>query len=119
MHRRINFVKRICLFFLLAICVGKAQSLLPIVKDGDIIFQTSQSSQSVAIQRATASPYSHMGIIFFRNGKPYVFEAIATVRYTPLTSWIARGKGGHYVIKRLKDAPTLLTSDGLAKLRAR
>ncbi len=86
------------------------------VRDGDIIFQTSQSSQSLAIQRATGSPYSHMGIIFFRGGKPYVFEAIATVRYTPLASWIARGKGGHYVVKRLKDAPTVLTSDGLSKL---
>jgi hypothetical protein len=59
-----------------------------------------------------------MGIIFFRNRKPYVFEASATVRYTPLASWIARGKGGHYVVKRLKDAPTVLTSDGLSKLRA-
>ncbi|HTD24351.1 MAG TPA: YiiX family permuted papain-like enzyme [Terriglobales bacterium] len=110
--------RALLLYFLLATAAWRAEASPATLQDGDIIFQTSQSSQSVAIQRATASPYSHMGIIFFRNGKPYVFEAIATVRYTPLTSWIARGKGGHYVIKRLKDAPTLLTSDGLAKLRA-
>ncbi|HRG10273.1 MAG TPA: peptidoglycan peptidase, partial [Cyclobacteriaceae bacterium] len=34
------------------------------LKSGDIIFQTSQSSQSKAIQLATRSEYSHMGIIY-------------------------------------------------------
>lgn len=70
--------------------------------DGDIIFQTSLSSQSRAIQLATHSRYSHMGIIFYRRGQPYVFEATATVRYTPLPLWINKGKDEHYVIKRLK-----------------
>ena len=76
------------------------------LRDGDIIFHTSRSAQSAAIQRATHSPYSHMGIILYRDGKPFVFEAIATVRYTPLANWIARGDGGHYVVRRLKRAPT-------------
>lgn len=31
--------------------------------DGDIIFQTSKSSQSQAIQVATHSKYSHMGVL--------------------------------------------------------
>jgi hypothetical protein len=53
----------------------------PDVRDGDIIFQTSLSSQSVAIQRATHSKYSHMGLIVVREGTPYVLEASATVRY--------------------------------------
>src|SRR5688500_2716166 len=75
---------------------------LPEVRDGDVIFQTSRSSQSVAIQRATHSPYSHMGIIFVRAGQPYVLEASATVRYTPLSEWIARGKDSKYVLKRLR-----------------
>jgi Permuted papain-like amidase enzyme, YaeF/YiiX, C92 family len=57
------------------------------LRDGDIIFHTSRSAQSAAIQRATHSPYSHMGIVLYRDGKPFVFEAIATVRYTPLTNW--------------------------------
>jgi uncharacterized protein YycO len=72
------------------------------LRDGDIIFHTSRSAQSAAIQRATHSPYSHMGVILYRDGKPFVFEAIATVRYTPLESWKARGDGGHYRVKRLK-----------------
>jgi hypothetical protein len=75
---------------------------LPSARDGDIIFQTSRSSQSVAIQRATHSPYSHMGIVFFRHGQPYVLEASATVRYTPLDKWIAHGFDGRSVVKRLR-----------------
>jgi len=77
---------------------GAAGSL----RDGDIIFHTSRSSQSLAIQRATHSPWSHMGVVFFRDGKPFVYEAIATVRYTPLATWTARGDGGRYVVRRLK-----------------
>ncbi|MCX8597500.1 MULTISPECIES: YiiX family permuted papain-like enzyme [unclassified Gilliamella] len=71
--------------------------------DGDIIFQSSQSNQSKAIELATKSPYSHMGIIFIKNGKPYVFEAASKVVYTPFDKWVNRGKNRKYVIKRLKD----------------
>lgn len=71
-------------------------------KEGDLIFHISNSAQSQAIQQATGSRYSHMGIVLFKNGQPYVFEASKTVRYTPLKSWIARGNGGHFVVKRLK-----------------
>jgi hypothetical protein len=84
-------------------------------QEGDIIFQASQSGNSLAIQRATGSRYNHMGIIFMRNRRPWVFEANATVRYTPLAEWIARGESAHYVLKRLRDAKTRLTP---AKLRA-
>lgn len=84
------------------------------LRDGDIIFHTSRSAQSVAIQRATHSPYSHVGIIIFREGKPYVFEAISTVQYTPLSKWTARGEGGRFVVKRLKRA---LTETEKVKLR--
>lgn len=72
------------------------------LRDGDIIFHTSRSAQSAAIQRATHSRYSHVGVVFMRAGKPWVLEAVATVRYTPLAAWIARGNGARYVIKRLK-----------------
>ncbi|HEU5137118.1 MAG TPA: YiiX family permuted papain-like enzyme [Steroidobacteraceae bacterium] len=65
-------------------------------------FHTSRSAQSAAIQRATHSPYSHMGVVLYRDGEPFVFEAIATVRYTPLSGWITRGDGGRFVVKRLK-----------------
>ncbi|MCL2872710.1 MAG: YiiX family permuted papain-like enzyme [Betaproteobacteria bacterium] len=100
----------------LGVGVGGCTQALPAVNEGDLIFQTSRSAQSQGIQQATGSRYSHMGIILFQNGKPYVFEAVATVKYTPLAQWIARGDGGHYVAKRLKDAQQTLTPEALKKL---
>jgi uncharacterized protein YycO len=85
--------------------------------DGDIIFHTSKSSQSLAIQQATDSKYSHMGIIFHRDGKPFVYEAIATVQFTPLDKWIARGNQKHYVVKRLKHADRFMTPLAQSRLR--
>ena len=88
----------------------------PALRDGDVIFQTSRSPQSLAVQRATGSKYSHMGLVVFRDGRPTVLEAAATVRYTPLAEWIARGVDGHYVVKRLRDADTRLTPDATRRL---
>ncbi|MDR2711339.1 MAG: YiiX family permuted papain-like enzyme [Burkholderiales bacterium] len=99
-------------FFLYGVS-GCAEPLTA-VKEGDLIFHTSRSPLSQAIQEATSSRYSHMGIIFYRQDKPYVFEASAKVEYTPLNTWIARGERKHYVVKRLKDIS--LTPEDLAKM---
>ena len=72
------------------------------LQDGDLIFQTSTSRQSLAIQLATNSPYSHMGIIYRKNGRLFVFEAVGPVKLTPLSQWIKRGQNQAYVVKRLK-----------------
>lgn len=87
------------------------------LRDGDIIFHTSRSAQSVAIQKATHSKYSHMGIVLLRDGDEYVYEAIKAVQYTPLKEWVARGDGGRYVVKRLRDADRILTPQAVEKLR--
>lgn len=87
------------------------------LQNGDLIFQTSQSAQSQAIQLATKSKYSHCGLIFLDDGKYYVFEAIQPVQKTPLSDWIARGKDSHYVVKRLKN-DKVLTADNLKKMQA-
>jgi len=88
------------------------------LNDGDIIFQTSRSGQSTAIQAATHSKYSHVGIIFIKEGQPYVFEAIGTVQYTPLKQWIDRGTKRHYVVKRLRNAEKVMTAQAIEKLRS-
>ncbi|MFL2571717.1 MAG: YiiX family permuted papain-like enzyme [Parvicellaceae bacterium] len=87
------------------------------IQNGDIIFQTSQSSQSKAIQLATDSKYSHMGIIYENDGQFLVYEAVQPVKLTPLTEWINRGENGHYVIKRLENADQVLTSSTLSKMK--
>jgi hypothetical protein len=105
----------VCLLFgLLAGCGTKET---PRVREGDILFQTSRSAQSRAIQHATRSRYSHMGVVLDRDGGLCVFEAIATVRCTPVAQWVARGEQGHVVVKRLRNAATLLTPEALRRLR--
>lgn len=86
-------------------------------QNGDIIFQTSRSSQSKAIQIATKSRYSHCGMIFKRGNDYFVYEAAETVKRTPLDQWIARGADQHYVIKRLKNADQVLTTEVLNKMK--
>lgn len=90
----------------------------PSFLEGDLIFQPSaMSTQSLAIQLATRSKYSHCGIVFYRKGEPWVFEAIRTVSWTPLDDWIKRGVNGHYVLMRLKDRESVLTSERLRVMR--
>lgn len=87
------------------------------LKNGDLIFQTSLSSQSKAIQLATKSKYSHCGIVYQEGKAFYVLEAIQPVKTTPLGKWIARGQGKHYVVKRLKNAAQILTPATLQKMK--
>lgn len=89
---------------LAAAAITSARSgALPDLRDGDLIFQESQSRQSAAILAATGSRFTHMGIARLRRGDVYVVEAAATVRETPLRRWIERGKGGRYAVYRVRN----------------
>jgi uncharacterized protein YcfL len=68
-------MKKLLVFVILGLLylLGCSDSFAEQLRDGDIIFQTSQSEQSIAIQKATHSQYSHMGIVFLRNGSPYEY----------------------------------------------
>ncbi len=85
-----------------------AESDVTEYKNGDIIFQNSQSRQCRAIEEATKSKYTHCGIIFLDDhGKPYVMEAVQPVQIISLESFISRGENEHFAIKRLSgDGPT-------------
>lgn len=121
-------MKRILIIFLLVIAVGilakrrfynpKTRTAIAEnnIRNGDIIFQTSLSSQSKAIQLATKSSYSHCGIIYKDGPDFYVFEAVQPVKMTPLQKWIARGKDAKFVIKRLRDT-AILTPQTLVKMK--
>lgn len=94
-----------------------AVDLAPTLQDGDIIFQISKSNQSKAIQLATKSKYSHMGMIYKKADKVYVFEAIQPVKLTLLENWIARGERNHYVVKRLKESERILSKEVKQKMK--
>lgn len=86
------------------------------LREGDILFQTSRSGQSRAIQAATHSPYSHCGILYRKGRHFYVLEAVQPVRFTRLEDWVARGREGRFAIRRLKKAETL-SPQALARMR--
>jgi hypothetical protein len=115
-----NTLSRVRSMLVLAACgafAGCSGDYTYEARNGDIVFQTSRSAQSLAIQLATESPYSHMGIVYLRDGAPFVFEAVQPVKLTPLESWIDRGERGHFVVKRLRDADTVLTASTLQSMR--
>ncbi|PKQ62087.1 peptidoglycan peptidase [Labilibaculum filiforme] len=96
-------------------CHSKTESTE--LQNGDIIFQTSTSGQSKAIQIATGSKYSHLGIIYKQGNDFFVYEAVQPVKLTPLNDWIKRGENGHYVVKRIKNSQNVLTPETLVKMK--
>ncbi len=88
-----------------------------VLAEGDIIFQSNISPQCKAIELATHSKYSHCGLIFSRNNAWYVLEAVQPVSETPYDEWVARGNG-HFVVKRLKGADSLMTPAVVEKMKA-
>ena len=87
------------------------------LRDGDLIFQESTSSQSEMVRALTGSRWTHVGVIFDEPGGPVVFEAVSPVRKTPFRKWIAHGRDQRYVVKRLRDADTRLSPEVVAKMR--
>ena len=80
---------------------------LELTKDGDVIFQTSESSQCEAVRIATRSKFSHCGVIFTKDDQKFVLEAVQPVKITPLNEWIKHGKKQCYMVKRVKDTLSL------------
>jgi uncharacterized protein YycO len=77
------------------------------LQTGDIVFQISQSGQTKAIQLATHSEYSHVGVLWVENDEVKVLEAVEPVKITTFETWKQLGENQHYVLKRLKDTKQL------------
>jgi Permuted papain-like amidase enzyme, YaeF/YiiX, C92 family len=107
---------RVALVWLL-LGAGCTASAVPSVQEGDILFQVSRTPDSLVLQEATHSRFSHLGLVTFRDEKPYVLEAQTTVHATPLADWVGRGEDGHYVQKRLVDAHQVLDASSVVELR--
>ena len=72
------------------------------LKEGDVIFHASDSRQAPMLRLATASPITHCGIIIEKGGKLYVLEAEGKVQLTPIQTFINRGIGKTYCVRRPK-----------------
>ncbi|MFN8713267.1 MAG: YiiX family permuted papain-like enzyme [Bacteroidota bacterium] len=86
--------------------------------NGDLIFQSSNSGQSAAVQLATHSIYTHCGILFQENGQWMVYEAVQPVRKVPVEEWTAAGQNGFYIVRRLKNADSLLSENKITAMKA-
>ena len=84
-------------------------------KNGDIIFIVNPSGQGKAIQLATKSKYTHVGIIFFEDGKEIVYHALEPVMKSTLEEFVSMSADKTYEIKRLKDQ-SLLTKEVINKM---
>jgi hypothetical protein len=76
----------------------------PTLESGDLVFETSSSAQSSAIQWATASRWSHVGIVEVSDrGEVSVIEALRVVTRTPWRAWQRRARrGGDVLVLRPK-----------------
>jgi uncharacterized protein YycO len=103
--------------FIITACSNDNTSLDKL-QSGDLIFQTSTSMQSIPIQLATKSKYSHVGMVFKKGEDLFVYEAVSPVQIVDIDTYISRGKGSDYVVKRLKNADEVITDQVLKKMES-
>jgi hypothetical protein len=81
-----------------------APSAGPALEAGDLVFETSTSPQSAAIQWATRSRWSHVGIVDVAGDGTFVVEALGRVTRTPWSAWRRRAlRGGDILVLRPRD----------------
>lgn len=84
-----------------AIKLKETNEILARTKEWDIVFQTSNSRQSKAIEKATDSNITHMWILVKHNWKMMVLEASSTVKFTDFEEWKSRWRWWDIYVKRL------------------
>ncbi len=90
----------------------------PAVRAGDLVFETSTSSQSWAIRWATRSPWSHVGIVDVGADGTYVIEALGKVSRTPWKAWRRRARrGGDLLVARPRGVPEPLRAEAVARAK--
>jgi hypothetical protein len=78
----------------------------PRLQEGDIVFSSSERGQGEAIIAATGSPYTHCGIVFEKDGKMMVLEAVQPVGVVTLERFMTLSEPGTFTAKRLKTTVT-------------
>ncbi|MES2439002.1 MAG: YiiX/YebB-like N1pC/P60 family cysteine hydrolase [Verrucomicrobiota bacterium] len=91
---------RITLATLLAL--DSTASASPAFREGDIVFSSSKRGQGEAIIAATGSAYTHCGIVFQKDGRLMVLEAVQPVGIVSLEEFRSRGTPGTFLARRLK-----------------
>jgi hypothetical protein len=106
-HLAVCWIATLCL-------LGAKEKKAYDLREGDIVFSSSAAGQGEAIIAATASPYTHCGIVFVKDGRLMVLEAVQPVRASTLRDFMARGKPEGFTARRLK---TVVAPEAYRKAR--
>jgi len=107
----------ILLVLLLTLNAEEAIKYAPV--EGDMLIQSFPGSPlTTAIESCTKSEYSHCGIVEFKDGKPYVIEAVGPVKETEFAKWVNHGRKSKYVAMRMKDNYTKRIPDFIQAAKA-
>lgn len=72
------------------------------LKEGDVVFSSSPHGQGRAIVDATASRYTHCGVVILKEGRLMVLEAVQPVGLTTLEKFASHSAPGTFMARRLK-----------------
>ncbi len=87
---------------------GYSQNIDKKLKTGDILFIENNNGQGAAIQLATKSKWTHVGIVFIENGIPMVYHAVNPVMKSTIKEFLNYSSNKKYVAKRLNKEKTNL-----------
>ncbi len=115
-----NYMKKFgfIVLFILSVSLASppAGSEEPDIRTGDIIFQESWSGPGMAVKYLGVRKYTHAGIVIVYYNNIYVLEAMARVKVSKLQTFVKRGLGRHFTVKRLKDYDRLINTKSLKNL---
>jgi len=74
------------------------------LREGDIVFHGNAGQQCDAVREATGSPFTHCGVVFEKDGRLMVLEAVQPVRVTSVQAFQQRSLPGTFHARRLKQA---------------
>ncbi|HLE11387.1 MAG: hypothetical protein A2504_17210 [Bdellovibrionales bacterium RIFOXYD12_FULL_39_22] len=85
---------------LLSLLLGPLSFAVCPLKNGDLIFIKSQSSQAKLLRLVTNSEWTHVGIVYKNDGRWQAIEAISPVKWSSLHSFIARSTMLSFEVRR-------------------
>ena len=114
-----HYYEKFCLFlctnifyFHLIICTNRSSAAN---RRYCLYFQS--GGQGKAVQLATKSKYTHVGITFVENGVVYVYHAVEPVMKSTFKDFLKYSADNKYIVKRLKNQ-ALLTPKTNEQMRA-
>jgi len=95
----------------------EGQNFKWVPKSGDLVFQTTKSQLGPALELATGSNLTHVGIVYREADTMFVLEAAGSVRRIPLDRWVKNGVEEKIYVKRFKSGKALLTAEVMDKIK--